>query len=105
MDNNINATNEEILAIRQRPAEKQSAYWSEDEKKQLELMFSKGVGVSEMAVYFKRSETAIFNQIELLKLFKKVTRNRSKKKGCRCPGCGCYSSGKCTMGLRFSDDS
>ena len=62
-----------------------------------------GADISKIAVYFKRSETEIFNQIKLLKLFQKVTRNRSKKKGCRCPECEHYSNRKCTLSGRYGD--
>lgn len=97
MNYNFTVTNEEILAIRQQPAEKHSAYWSEEDKLLLEEMYLTGVDLSKTAVYFKRSETAIGNMVDRMKLSQKVKRNRTKKCGCRCPECESYSGGKCTM--------
>ena len=103
MGYNFTVTNEDILAIRQQPAEKHSAYWSEDDKRLLEEMYLAGVDLSKIAVYFKRRETAIVNMVDSMKLSQKVKRNRTKKCGCRCPECEHYSGGKCTLNGEYGD--
>lgn len=68
-------------------------YWSEEDRKKLVNAFESGIGVSEIALLLKRSETAIMQQItcEGLMQFETKKRNRSAKKSakCLCPTCEC----------------
>ncbi|MDO5786046.1 MAG: hypothetical protein Q4P20_13410 [Eubacteriales bacterium] len=68
-------------------------YWSEEDRKTLVNAFESGIGVSEIALLLKRSETAIMQQItrEGLMKFETKKRNRSAKKSakCLCPTCEC----------------
>ena len=62
-------------------------------------MFYKGVGITEMALHFSRSEPAIINMLDSMKLYVKMTRNRSLSSSnkCRCPGCEQFQAGKCIL--------
>lgn len=67
-------------------------YWEPDEKDRLVNMFSAGVGISKMALEFKRTEPAVFQQIEKMDLYhrKDYPRRRKKPKkyaACLCPTC------------------
>ena len=78
---------EEILKIRRQNIEHRNAYWSEEDHKQLKQMYLDGVGISEMAVYFGRSEVAIVCQINKLLLCTNVRQPRQRNDGCKCPSC------------------
>lgn len=90
---------EEIIAFRQRGAERQTAPWLPEEKTELEEMFFDGVDLSTIAAHFQRTEPAIINQIDAMKLYQKSRRIRTKKSGCKCPECELYINGKCDMGF------
>lgn len=95
----------EIIALRQRGAERQTAPWLPEEKTELEKMFYDGVELSAIAAYFKRTEPAIIMQLDAMKLYQKSRRVRTKKSGCKCPECEHYVDRKCDMGLRCENGS
>lgn len=86
--------NLKIIAMRQRGEgiERDGQYWSDDDKKILEKEFEARVGVSEIAIQLHRSENAVMQQIDHLKLYEKVKKKRhtKKKKGCLCPKCSMF---------------
>lgn len=90
----------EIITLRQRRAERQTAPWLPEEKTELEEMFYDGIDLSTIAAHFQRTEPAIINQIDAMKLYQKARRNRAKKSGCKCPECEHYIDEKCDIGLR-----
>ena len=96
MEHNILTTNEQVIAIRQLfiPNERHREYWTESERDQLREMFASGIGITEMALTFRRSEMAVVNQLNTLGLFKKCRAPKRTKKECLCPQCSHY--GKCT---------
>lgn len=91
---------EKILAIRESIPEKQSSAWTKDEKRQLAEMFYDGVGITEMAIFFERSEPAIINMLDDMKMYVKKQRHRvvSISSACKCPECEYFSGGKCSLG-------
>ena len=96
MEHNISTINEQVIAIRQlvTPNERHREYWSESERDQLREMFANGIGITEMALTFRRSEMAVVNQLNTLGLFKKCRAPKRTKKECLCPQCSHY--GECT---------
>ncbi len=82
----------EIRKLREQNIDRQGEYWSEEERNMLEKMFYECAGISEMAVFFQRSEVAIINQLNLMGMFQKVRRPKEKEHGCRCPGCEFYGN-------------
>ena len=88
-----------VIALRESIPQKQTSYWSNEEKAELETMFYKGVGITEMALHFSRSEPAIINMLDSMKLYVKMTRNRnlSSSNKCRCPECEQFQDGKCIL--------
>lgn len=89
----------EVIALRESIPLKQTSYWTEKEKSELESMFYKGVGITEMALHFSRSEPAIINMLDSMKLYVKMTRNRSHNVGnkCRCIGCEHFQNRRCLL--------
>ena len=95
----------ELIALRngERPPQRSGEYWTEDEVRQLTIMFESGMGISEIAIQLDRSEISVYQQLEkrgLLSAHSKP-RNRSKKErtmaDCLCPFCGnntCKNCGK-----------
>ena len=84
-----------IKNMRQRTArmEHEGDYWSDEEKRQLRILFEQGIGISEMAVRLQRSERAIYQQIEKMDLYgRKANPKRNQKQkapSCLCSRCKC----------------
>ncbi len=89
MKDEMDSQREQIKAMRKNAlaAQRQKDYWSEEDHEKLQIMFSEGVGISEMAVTFHRTEMAIMNQINNLKLYEKVRSPRKKNDECKCKQC------------------
>ena len=74
-------------------------YWSDEDKASLKFRFDNGYGISEMAIIYQRSESAICQQIEKMDLYgRKRDPMRQKalslprscslcNRNCRCPLC------------------
>ena len=95
----------ELCALRNgnRPPQRSGEYWTEDEMRQLTIMFEEGIGISEIAIKLDRTEVAIYQQIDKKGFWAAQCkpRNRSKKErtraDCLCPFCGnntCKNCGK-----------
>lgn len=80
------SVNNEVQEMR-RNTEIRKARWKEEEKIQLVEMFDDGVGITSMALYFHRSEKAIFAQINEMGLYERILPPKQKKSGCLCPHC------------------
>ena len=91
---------EKILAIRESIPEKQSSAWTKDEKRQLAEMFYDGVGITEMAIFFERSEPAIINMLDDMKMYVKKQRHRvaCMSSACKCPECELFTADRCEGG-------
>ena len=89
---NINDNKEQIIAMRQRAvlAENHRGPWSKEDKAKLQELFDDAMGITEMALYFHRSEMAVANQIA--KLYPKVRRPNQGSEGCKCPQCIHYKN-------------
>lgn len=61
-----------VIALRESIPQKQTSYWSNEEKAELETMFYKGVGITEMALHFSRSEPAISKFLATPKLHSRI---------------------------------
>ena len=74
--------------------------WKEEDKIRLIEMFDKGVGITQMALDFHRSEKAIFAQINEMRLYERILPPYQKKSGYLCSFCEerkeCKEKGKAT---------
>lgn len=93
----VNDREKQIRALRERTmlAENHRGPWSKEDKAKLKELFDGTVGITDMALYFQRSELAVAHQIA--KLYPKVRRPNQGKEGCKCPQCIHYKncSGPC----------
>lgn len=67
-------------------------YWSKEDKEKLDKMFHDGTGITEMAVIFRRTESAIMQQIEQQDLYCRKQnpsrqRNTASPSQCLCNDC------------------
>ena len=85
---------EKIKALRNGSAGKNRANWKPEEKELLAKMFNEQVGITEMAVYFERTEKAIINQLDKLNLYDRVRASNKHKAGCLCSECARYAECK-----------
>ena len=72
------------------PYERAKEYWSEKERKELKNRYENGGEVSQMAIQFQRSETAIIQQLTLMALTTPVDKQRTRGpriSKCKCPRC------------------
>lgn len=90
--NNINEKKAQIHALRQRTifAENHREVWSKDDKAMLKKLFEEDEDITEMALYFHRSELAVANQIA--KLYPRVRKPKQGSEDCICPQCIHYKS-------------
>ena len=90
----INEKRKQIHDLRQRIifAENHRETWSKEDKEVLRKMFEEDVGITEMALYFHRSELAVANQVA--KLYPRVRKPKQGSEGCKCPQCIHYK--ECT---------
>lgn len=75
--------------------DRRKEYWRDDEDHKLGELFREGLGISELAVLFQRSERAIMKRIDYLRLYRRVRPARECKKqlkGCLCPDCACQNN-------------
>lgn len=84
---------DEVIALRNGGTAKNQGYWKEDERKRLIQMYNEGAGITELALHFERSESAIMNQVDKLGLNPRVRSSRKEKLGCLCKECSLY--GRC----------
>ena len=91
---NTNEKKAQIHALRQREvyAENHRETWSKEDKAILEKLFKEDVGITEMALYFHRSELAVANQVA--KFYPRVRKPKQGAEGCKCPQCIHYK--ECT---------
>lgn len=89
---NINEKKAQIHALRQRTmlAENHREIWSKEDKEMLKKLFEEDEDITEMALYFHRSELAVANQIA--KLYPRVRRPKQDLEDCKCPQCIHYRS-------------
>lgn len=84
----------DVIALRRDGAGKKKGYWKEDERKLFIKMYDEGAGITELALKFRRSESAIMNQVDKLGLNPRVRASRKEKLGCLCKECSLYESCK-----------
>ena len=86
--------------------EREGDYWTDEEKRQLEVLFGQGVGITEIAVRLQRTEPAVIQQIEKGDLYgrkSKPKRNKKQKSPqCLCERCECaegcsWRDGQCQL--------
>lgn len=90
----INEKKAQIHALRQREvyAENHRETWSKEDKEKLQNFFKEDMGITDMALYFHRSELAVANQIA--KLYPRVRKPKQGSEECKCPQCIHYK--ECT---------
>ncbi len=85
----------QILAIRNQSIGNRNQYWSDEDRIHLREDYLAGVGISEMAVIYGRSEGAIFMQLHEMGLIQTEPGSKRKRKiRCKCPKCGFYEECK-----------
>ena len=95
---NSDAQRKRIRSLREGTVklEHEGDYWSNQEKETLIRNFNNGVGITEMADQFRRSEPAIMQQIEKMDLYhRKDNPKRRRSIGkcrCLCDRCQLYST-------------
>lgn len=83
--------------------ERSCGYWSDKEREKLLHMFWSGIGISEIAMEFQRTESAVIKQLmdrEVLTYPQNRRKRSPKGKTCSCPGhcelgCPYYREGGC----------
>ena len=65
MTNEIKTQQELLLAIRngEMHPERSTAYWTPEERAELQRLYRDGQGISEIALLLQRSESAVFQQL------------------------------------------
>ena len=93
----------QIHALRQRTmlAENHREVWSKEDKAMLKKLFEEDEDITEMALYFHRSELAVANQIA--QLYPRVRRPKQGSEGCKCPQCIHYKD--CTEPCPYQIDN
>ena len=87
------AQRERIKNMRERTSrlEREGDYWTKEEIGTLVHDFNNGIGITEMADQFRRSEPAVLQQIEKMDLYRRKDhprRRRNSKRGrCLCDRC------------------
>ena len=85
----------QILAIRNQSIGNRNQYWSDEDRIHLRDDYLAGIGISEMAVIYGRSECAIFMQLHEMGLIQtEPGSKRMRKIKCKCPKCGFYEKCK-----------
>ena len=85
----------QILAIRNQSIGNRNQYWSDEDRIHLRDDYLAGVGISEMAVIYGRSEGAIFMQLHEMGLIQTEPGSKRKRKfRCKCPKCVFYEECK-----------
>lgn len=82
----------DVIALRRDGAAKKKGYWKEEERKLFIKMYNEGAGITELALQFGRSESAIMNQVDKLGLNPRVRASRKEKLGCLCKECSLYDT-------------
>lgn len=73
-------------------------YWSNEEREKMQFLFENGISVNEIAIMLERTEAAVYQQIERMKLYARnpfATRKRTavpKEPVCLCDTCSCDRS-------------
>ena len=67
--------------------DRESQYWTNEERDHLAEMFSQGRGITEIALELRRSEGAVFQQAKLMGLYHKIRNRCPKPACCLCPIC------------------
>lgn len=99
---------EAIRSLRNRTArlEREGDYWTEEEKKQLAIMFAADRGITEIAICLQRTEPAVFQQAIKMGLYRGYDGSKRKRRKnpccCACGACNCPVS-KCPRGLLFKE--
>ena len=70
--------------------ERSTAYWTPEERAELERLYNEGKGISEMSLLLQRSEGAIFQQLVAMGLMGAQGKPRQRvprSAKCSCPKC------------------
>jgi len=91
---NQNSMNQTELLIAQRNGEilpeRSTAYWTDEERTELERLYRGGKGLSEMSLLLQRSEGAIYQQLVAMGLMGALGKPRQRNPRplkCQCPKC------------------
>ena len=91
-ETNNRISRERVIALRRGDAcaGLRKDYWSDDDREMLKKKFQEGDGITEIALAFKRTETAIVTQLNAMCMFKRSRASRQKEPECLCPKCESY---------------
>lgn len=91
-ETNNRISRERVIALRRGDAcaGLRKDYWSDDDREMLKKKYQDGDGITELALIFRRTETAIFTQLYALGMFARSRAPRRKEPDCLCPKCERY---------------
>ena len=92
MTNEIKTQQELLLAIRngEMHPERSTAYWTPEERAELQRLYRDGQGISEIALLLQRSESAVFQQLLAMGMLAgqgKPRQRNPRQVKCQCPKC------------------
>lgn len=92
MTNEIKTQQELLLAIRngEMHPERSTAYWTPEERAELQRLYRDGQGISEIALLLQRSESAVFQQLLAMGMLARQGKSRQRNPRqvkCQCPKC------------------
>lgn len=92
MTNEIKTQQELLLAIRtgEIQPERSTAYWTPEERAELQRLYRDGQGISEIALLLQRSESAVFQQLLAMGMLAgqgKPRQRNPRQIKCQCPKC------------------
>lgn len=80
------------------PLLRDGEYWTDDERRRVQIMFEEGKPVNEIALELQRTERAVYQQISSMNLYvispEKMRKHKSgpKEPVCLCSACSCDRS-------------
>ena len=90
--------------------DREGDYWTEEERENLIQMYKDAVDITAIALYLRRSERAVVQQLQSMNAFPPTRTRVTKKKddrcpgidGCLCPTCSLYQ--KCDYRKSSTED-
>lgn len=99
----MSMSKEDLISLRkgEKHPERSGEYWSKEERQSLIHDFMDGVGISDMAVKYQRTEPAVVQELKNADMFENQSRRRGKNRShstavcCYCPMCAMKNCPNC----------
>ena len=99
----MSMSKEDLISLRkgEKHPERSGEYWSKEERQALIHDFIDGVGISDMAVKYQRTEPAVVQELKNADMFENQSRRRGKNRShsaavcCSCPMCAMTNCPNC----------